>query len=96
MVEASDFEIKKALVGLAIEKSLLEFSDTVLEVVSERLQDDFKIFIPDSYEHPEYLNHVLKDLFGGASVIITNSIQKHLDDFSDNKSIKEFLIQIKK
>ena len=95
MVEASDFEIKKAMVSLAIEKSLKDFSDTVLEVVSNRLKQDYNAYLPDCYEHPEYLNRILKDLFGGAHVVIINSIQKHLEDSSNQKQIKEFLIKIK-
>ena len=95
MVEASDAEIKKAMVSLAIEKSLKEFSDTVLEVVSNRLKQDYNAYLPDCYEHPEYLNRILKDLFGGAHLIITNSIQKHLKSSQNEKPIKEFLIKIR-
>ena len=95
MVEASDVEIKKAMVTLAIEKSLKEFSDTVLEVVANRLKQDYNAHLPDCYDHPEYLNRILKDLFGGAHLIITNSIQKHLQDSINQKPIKEFLVKIK-
>ena len=95
MVEASDTEIKKAVVSLAIEKSLKDFSDTVLEVVSNRLKQDYDAYIPDCYEHPEYLNRILKDLFGGAHVVIINSIEKHLDDSLNQKPIQEFLLKIR-
>lgn len=95
MVEAANGDVKKALVTLAIEQSLIEFSDTILEVVQNRLKRDCDAYLPDCYEHPEYLIAILKELFGESHKTILNSIQKHLDEFSHQEPIQEFLLKIK-
>ena len=91
MFEASDEVIRKALVALAIERTLLEMGDPVLEEVSRRLVKEYKCYIPDCHEHPEYLKKVLKDLYGASYTTILESIRGKLDEFIHKKSIAEFL-----
>ena len=95
VLENGDSEVKKALVSIAIEQALNDFSDTIYEAVSNRLKFDYDAYIPDCYEHPEYLRRILSDLFGSAHIVIINSIQKNLEEHSNQKPIKEFLMQIK-
>lgn len=44
---------------------------------------------------PEYLNKVLKDLFGPSYSEIVNSVSKYLEEFSYQRPIVEFLHKIK-
>lgn len=94
MVNVSDDQIKKALVSLAIEETLLEISIETLEEVSKRVFENYHCYIPDCYEHPEYLNNVLKDIFGNSYNVIVDSIKKHLGEFALQKPIEEFLVKI--
>jgi hypothetical protein len=87
-----DYDIvRKALVSLAVEKALFEIGKPVYEIVIEALYKEYHCYLPDCYEHPEYLNEVLKKLYGNAHDIIVKSIKKQLDEFSNHKHIARFL-----
>ena len=94
MVETADEQIKKALVALAIEQTLLEFGPPALEKVSSKLFEYYHCYIPDCYTKPEYLNRVLKELFGNSHTVIVQSIRRRLDEMSSQDSIKNFLAKI--
>ena len=86
---------KKALVTLAIEQTLLQMGGvTLLDKISNLLFKEYKSYIPDCYEHPEYLNKILKKLFGNSYTDIVQSIRKELDDFANQKPISNFLEKI--
>ena len=85
-----DAQIKKALVAFAIEKTLLEMGKPVFQKVTKTLKDDYDCFIPDCYDHPEYLKKILSDLYGDAHVAIINSIKANLQDFSHQELIQKF------
>ena len=87
-----DYDIvRKALVSLAVEKALFEIGKPVYEIVIEALYKEYHCYLPDCYEHPEYLNEVLKKLYGNAHEVIVKSIKKQLDEFSNHKHIARFL-----
>jgi len=87
-----DYDIvRKALVSLAVEKALFEIGKPVYEIVIEALYKEYHCYLPDCYEHPEYLNEVLKKLYGNAHDVIVKSIKKQLDEFSNHKHIARFL-----
>lgn len=86
---------KKDLVGLAIERTLLEMGGmTLLNKIEGLLFKEYKSYIHDCYEHPEYLNKVLKKLFGNVYGDFVQSIRKELDDFANQKPISDFLKKI--
>jgi len=91
MSEKDNFQIKNALVTLAIEQTLLEFGVPALEKVSKKLFEDYHHYMPDCYTKPEHLNKVLKDLFGDSHIVIVRSIRKRLDEFSAQEPVKNFL-----
>lgn len=66
-------EIAKALVSMAIEHTLLNFGKDVYDKVVKRLNDN-GFYISDCFDHPEYLNKILKDLFGPSYTKIVHSI----------------------
>ncbi|MBI1828014.1 MAG: hypothetical protein HY222_04300 [Thaumarchaeota archaeon] len=90
-MEATDNEIKKALVFKSVEKVLLNIGEPVLEEVTGRLYENYKCHLPDCYEHPEYLARILKDLFGAVHLHIIKLINKELEEFSYQKPIEAFL-----
>ena len=94
MVDATNGEIKRAAVAFAIEKALLDMGTATLEKVGEKLHSKYQAYFFDCYEHPEYLNYILKDLYGKCHLTIVESIRKHLGELASQKPIEEFLIKI--
>jgi hypothetical protein len=86
-----DFERKdlmKALATLSIEKVLLKMGRPVLEKVSNKLQKEYKCYIPDCYDHPEYLENVIKSLYGNAHRAILDEIKDELVEYLDDGGIR--------
>lgn len=81
----------KAIVSLAIEKTLLNMGEAVFETVADTLYKKYHCYIPDCFEKPEHLKAVLKDLYGASYQEIINSIEQHLGEFTYNKEVKTFL-----
>ncbi|MGI0082017.1 MAG: hypothetical protein ACREAF_04260 [Nitrosopumilaceae archaeon] len=96
MVSVNDDQIRKALVSLAIEQTLREISLETLHEVGKRIFENYNCYIPDCYEHPEYLSSVLKDIFGNSYNVIVESIKKQLGEFALQKPIEEFLVKIER
>lgn len=94
MVDATNGEVKRALVSLAIEKTLLDIGKAAFEEVGKMLYSKYQAYFPDCYEHPEFLNAVLKELYGKSFTTIVDSIRKYLDEFASQKPIAEFLVKI--
>lgn len=93
-MDATDSEIKKALVAFAIEKALLGLGEPVYQKVTKTLKDDYNCYLPDCYEHPEYLKRILADLYGNAHMTIINSIKSDLAEFSMQDPIRKFVLAL--
>ena len=89
-------QLRKALVNLAIEKVLLEIGQPVYEKVIKQLSKDHHCYLPECYEHPEYLNKVLKKIFGNAYITIVDAIKNELDNYLTEKPIEIFVTTISK
>jgi hypothetical protein len=85
----------KTMIILAIEYTLLKTNMNNLEKVQEELYQKFNCGISECYEHPEYLNKVLKDLFGVSQHEIIEDVNRYLNEFSYQEQIAEFLDKIK-
>ena len=85
-------DVMKALTSLAIQKVLNDISTPAFEKVSKRLQKEYKCYIPDCYDHPEYLESVLKSIFGNAYTAIVEQIKVELAEHLDDNGIR-ILIQ---
>lgn len=86
-----DFERKnvmKALAAITIEKVLLTAGKPILDKVQNQLKKEYKCYIPDCYDHPEYLESVLKSIFGNSYTVIIESIRKELVDNLDDPGIR--------
>lgn len=90
-MDVTNGQIKRALVSLSIERALLEMGTPVLDEVVRALYDNYKCYIPDCFDHPEYLKEVLKELYGNTYSNIIQSIHKYLDEFASQQPIEEFL-----
>ncbi len=86
-----DSIISKALTAVTIETTLLSVGKPAYDKVAQMLYKDYHCYIPDCYDHPEYLSRVLNKLFGNASRVIVESIQTQLKEFTQHKHIEEFL-----
>ena len=84
-------KVQGAIVGLAIEKALLELGPVALEEVTDRLFDCYHCKISDCFEKPEYIKKVLKDLYGNSYTVILESIKKYLEKFDYQIPIQTFL-----
>ena len=92
MLQINQYDVSKALVSLAIEQSLVQVGGSVvLDVVSDKIFEKYQCHIPECYEHPEYLNEILRKLYGNAGKVITKSITTQLEEFNQHKPIKRFL-----
>ena len=83
------------MVALAIEGTLIEMAEPVYEKVIKMLYEQYHCLPIDCYDHPEYLNKVLKALFGMSYRAIVKKIETELAEFASKKSINNFLTVIK-
>jgi hypothetical protein len=54
------------IVIFAIVDTLFRISKGMLDSIQSRLNQKYKCGIQDCYEHPEYMDKILKDMFGPA------------------------------
>ncbi|MGI0088029.1 MAG: hypothetical protein ACREBI_08745 [Nitrosotalea sp.] len=94
LVMVQDDTIKKALVGLAIEKALLDIGKPALDKVTRKLEAEYNCYIFDCYNNPKMLHRVLKEIYGNACKTIVDSIKKNLDEFAYQEPIGRFLSTI--
>ncbi len=85
-----DYSIQKALVAVTVEKTLLDIGKPSYDKVAMILKKEYNCYLPDCYEHPQYLIKVLKEIYGNAHTAIIESINKQLE-FSYHGSTKRFL-----
>ena len=84
-------QLRKALVSLSVERALLKIGKPVYEKVVKQLSKEYNCYLPDCYEHPEYLNKVLKKIFGDSYITIVEDIKKELDDQIMERPIEIFI-----
>jgi len=85
---------RKILVGLAIEKTLLEINKSYLDKFEGTIYERYQCGISDCYEHPEYLNEILKEIFGNSYKEVIRSVEKYLAEFTYQYPIEQFLQRI--
>ena len=87
-------QLRKALVSLSVERTLLKIGEPVYEKVVKQLSREYDCYLPDCYEYPEYLNKVLKKIFGNSYIPIVEAIKNELDDQLMEKPIEIFISAI--
>lgn len=81
----------KALVCLVIESTLLKIGKPTYDKVVHDLNKKYHCYLADCYEHPEYLDEILKKLYGNAHDVIIQSINSQLEEFTYKEPIKNFI-----
>ena len=84
-------QIKRALTTLAIEKALLDVGKGTYDKVLDLLSAEYNCYLPDCYDHPEYLAEILQKFYGKAGNAIVELITIQLEEFNYHSSIKKFL-----
>jgi hypothetical protein len=84
-------DLMKAVATFAIKKVLLGMGKPVFENVSKKLEKDYKCYIPDCYDHPEYLESVLSSIFGNSCKSIVENIRAELVENLDDGGIRKLV-----
>jgi len=80
---------------LALKNTLLQLGIQELDKVVDLLHKDYNCTLEDCYEYPQYLKHVLQDLFGNAyQDYILSSLTENMKDVMAQQSIKDFLQEL--
>ena len=92
MLQINQYDVSKALVSLAMEQSLVKVGGSiVLDAVSDKIFEKYQCNMPDCYEHQEYLDSVLVDMYIPMHHTIVRLISNQLEEFSYKKEIHNFL-----
>ena len=92
LLEGHGYEkVRKGLVSVVIENALFDIGTGTYYKVTDELKKRYQCYLPDCYEHPEYLNEILKDLYGNSCTQIIKSITEELEEFSNQKPIAKFI-----
>ncbi len=91
MPDARDFNLYRDFISIAIERAFSEIGSPVADEVSLRLNETYSCDFGDCLEHPEYLNNILKDIFGESYRKVVKLINDQLKELSFEKPIDNFL-----
>lgn len=91
----NNHRIEKALVGLAIERTLLQMGKPVFDKVESQFREKYQCSIIDCYDHPQYLNEVLREVFGKSYSDITKNIEEFLKEFRYEYPVEMFIEKMK-
>lgn len=94
MNKYSSIQNYRDLIGLSIEKTLAEIGLSVLYSVQDRLLKEYNCKFSDCLDHPDYLNKILRDIFGNSYYVIVDSIQQNLKEFSTKDLVVNFIRNI--
>lgn len=86
-----DYTITKALVFLSTQEVLREINNAVYEKVSSILKEKYNCYLYDCYDHPEYLNQILKEFYGDSFTAITDNIKSKVGRYSERTKVNEFI-----
>ncbi|MFB5604683.1 MAG: hypothetical protein ACE5Q5_04400 [Nitrosarchaeum sp.] len=87
-------KITSALISVTISQALYEISEALHEDVGNALYKKHKCYFHDCLEHPDYLVDILQQIFGDGYISIIDNINKKLEEFSYQKPVKEFLLEL--
>ncbi len=93
-MDADINQSRRGLVSLAIETVLRGIGKSTFAEVTRKLYKDYRCYLPDCYENPEYLKRILQDLYGRSSGSIIESIKNSLKDLETQKGIDAFIAGI--
>ncbi len=83
--------MRRDLVAVIVEKTLLDISKKTCALVEKRLFADHYCQFSDCYSHPEHLNAILKEIFGNNYFVITDKIKAEIEKQPLDKKLTKFL-----
>jgi hypothetical protein len=87
--------VRKALVTLTIEQALLEIGGpSLLNEVLRLLYEKCQCYLPDCFDNPENFKRVWKEIGEGTCNVMVDLVQERLEEFSYQKSIENFLVNL--
>ena len=91
LMENRSMPTRKEMMAIALEDALNEMGEPTLEIVTNRLYQQYHCNLVDCLEHPDYLGNVLKETFGYAQIAVVEKIKKNLGEFVSERPVEEFL-----
>ena len=91
LMENRSMPTRNELMAIALEDALNEMGEPTLEIVTNRLFQQYHCNLVDCLEHPDYLGSVLKETFGYAQIAVVEKIKKNLGEFVSERPVEEFL-----
>ena len=88
--------ITQAQVASAVEMALLGLGPPAYDKVVQKLYEDYHCRVFDCYEYPEYLNKVIKEVFGDNYILVVELIKTSLKKTAEQKTFVDFLKSISK
>lgn len=85
----------RSIIGLSIKEALLKLGPEELEIVVKRLESNFQCYLFDTLDNPIYLKQVLHYLYPNEFFKVLNLLEKELEGFSNDSSIKYFIKYMK-
>ena len=85
----------RALITFSVEKVLLDVGKPMLDKVANKLYKEYQCYIPDCYEHPDYLNNVLRSVFGNSYITISEAIKLELIEHLEDKAVLKLVDTIR-
>lgn len=85
----------RSIIGLAVKEALLKLGPEELEIVVKQLESNFQCYLFDTLDNPSYLKQVLHHIYPNEFFKVLNLIEKELTEFSNDKSINNFLKYMK-
>ena len=86
-----DADLLKELTVSAVVETLLDIGKPIYEIVLDKLKKEYNCYLDDCYWHPEYLNSVLKEVFGNAHSVIVGEIRKRLKELAYKEQTRIFI-----
>ena len=94
-MEIDKKQVMRALITFSVEKVLLDIGKPMLDKVTSKLYREYQCYLPDCYEHPDYLNNVLRSVFGNSYFTIAEAIKLELNDHLEDKSVLKLVNTIR-
>jgi len=85
----------RSIIGLAIEKALLELGTEEGKNVVKQLDSNYQCYLFDIFDNPQHLKQILYKLYPTKYSKILHLIEKQLKEFSENEPIKYFINYMK-
>lgn len=78
LIANEDVNTRRKKIATAVQRTLLQLGRPEYELVTQKLETDYRSYLFDCYDNPEYLRRILKNLYGNAYPAIVGMIESEL------------------